>query len=107
MGAGWALVGSRYTVCGPEVDSGAANSRLEFYKCKKGAWAREGGLRLAGRGLRRGLRERLLELAGVPCRGWEAAPSVPREGILSACGLTGGEELGREGERAGLRSAVV
>ena len=66
-----------------------------------GAWAREGGLRLAWRGLRRGLRERLLELAGVPCRGWEAAPSVPREGILSACGLTAGEVLGGEGERAG------
>ena len=45
----------------------------------QGAWAREGGLRLAGRGLAgRGLlRERLLELVGVPCRGWEAAPSLP------------------------------
>ena len=30
-GAGRETVGRRYTTCGPEVDSGAANSRLEFY----------------------------------------------------------------------------
>ena len=33
--AGRAPVGRRYTACGPAVDSGAANSRLEFYNCKK------------------------------------------------------------------------
>ena len=32
--AGSAPVGRRYTACGPEVDSEAANSRLEFYNCK-------------------------------------------------------------------------